>query len=90
MWRRLRSTTHRVCEQRNRTSAPDLVKDQNELFGETGHINKGIALAIRSRALLYAASPLFAGEGAAAKWEAGRQSCLRRDCPEQIFDAENH
>ena len=24
---------------------PDLVKDQNELFGETGHINKGIALA---------------------------------------------
>ena len=47
---------------------PDLVKDQNELFGETGHINKGIALAIRSRALLYA------GEGAAAKWEAAAKA----------------
>lgn len=53
---------------------PDLVKDQNELFGETGHINKGIALAIRSRALLYAASPLFTGEGAAAKWEAAAKA----------------
>lgn len=53
---------------------PDLVKDQNELFGETGHINKGIALSIRSRALLYAASPLFAGEGDAAKWEAAAKA----------------
>ena len=53
---------------------PDLVKDQNELFSETGHINKGIALSIRSRALLYAASPLFAGEGDAAKWEAAAKA----------------
>ena len=54
---------------------PDLVLNQNELFGETGHITKGIALSIRSRALLYAASPLFAGDGnASAKWEAAAKA----------------
>lgn len=54
---------------------PDLKISQSELFGETGHVTKGIALAIRSRALLYAASPLFAGEGdTSAKWEAAAKA----------------
>lgn len=63
---------------------PDLVLNQNELFGETGHITKGIALSIRSRALLYAASPLFAGNGdASAKWEAAAKAAydvIALDC----------
>lgn len=55
--------------------APDLVMSQGELFDEFGHITKGIALSIRSRALLYAASPLFAGEGdATEKWKAAARA----------------
>lgn len=55
--------------------APELPLDQNDMFHETGHMTKGIALAIRSRALLYAASPFFAGEGdATAKWEAAAKA----------------
>lgn len=58
------------------TLAPELVTSQTELPGnQTGHVTKGIALAIRSRALLYAASPLFAGEGdASTKWEAAAKA----------------
>lgn len=47
--------------------AEELPISQNEIFGETGHVTKGVALAIRARALLYAASPLFAGED--GDWE---------------------
>lgn len=48
--------------------APELPVSQNEIFGETGHVTRGVALAIRARALLYAASPLFAGGDDSEKW----------------------
>lgn len=55
--------------------APDLPLDHAEFFGETGRVNRGTALAIRARALLYAASPLFAGEGdASVKWKAAAKA----------------
>ena len=41
--------------------ANDLPVSHNEFYKETGRVTKGAALAIRARALLYAASPLFAG-----------------------------
>lgn len=43
--------------------ANDLPVDHNkDFYGETGRVTKGAALAIRARALLYAASPLFIGD----------------------------
>lgn len=48
--------------------AAELPLSQNEIFGETGHVTRGVALAIRARALLYAASPLFAGGDDSEKW----------------------
>lgn len=49
--------------------AEELPLSQNEIFGETGHVTRGVALAIRARALLYAASPLFANGDDSGKWE---------------------
>ena len=55
--------------------APELPLDQADFFNETGRVTRGAALAIRARALLYAASPLFAGTGdASAKWEAAAKA----------------
>ena len=55
--------------------APLLPLDHSEFFGETGRVNRGTALALRARALLYAASPLFAGEGDnSSKWEAAAKA----------------
>lgn len=42
--------------------ADDLPLSHNDFYGETGRVTKGAALAIRARALLYAASPLFIGD----------------------------
>ena len=53
----------------------NLPVDQKEFFGQTGRVTQGAALAIRARALLYAASPLFAGDGDAAdKWKAAAKA----------------
>ena len=41
--------------------ANELPLSHNEFYGETGRVTKGTALAVRARALLYAASPLFIG-----------------------------
>lgn len=41
--------------------ANDLPLTHNNFYGETGRVTKGAALAIRARAALYAASPLFLG-----------------------------
>ena len=43
--------------------APELPVDQNDFWDETGRVTKGAALALKSRALLYAASPLHNPEG---------------------------
>lgn len=55
--------------------ASELPLDHADFFGEVGRMTRGAALAIRARALLYAASPLFAGEeDASAKWEAAAKA----------------
>lgn len=48
--------------------ADELPLSYKDFYGETGRVTKGAALAIRARALLYAASPLFAGENKADAW----------------------
>ena len=55
-------------------TAPDLPENYIDVNGETGRITKGAALAIRSRALLYAASPLHNPDGDKAKWEAAAKA----------------
>lgn len=47
--------------------ADDLPLSHNDFYGETGRVTKGAALAIRARALLYAASPLFIGSQSPAE-----------------------
>lgn len=55
--------------------ASKLPEDQDEFYGEAGRVTKGAALAIKARALLYAASPLFAGTGdSSAKWQAAAKA----------------
>lgn len=56
--------------------ADDLPLSHNDFYGETGRVTKGAALAIRARALLYAASPLFIGEGhdQAVAWAAAARA----------------
>lgn len=55
--------------------ANKLPEDQVEFYKEDGRVTKGAALAIKARALLYAASPLFAGTGdASAKWQAAAKA----------------
>lgn len=49
--------------------ADKLPINHNDFFGETGRVTKGAALAIKTRALLYAASPLFAGAGNSELWQ---------------------
>lgn len=57
------------------TTATELPLDQSELFNETGRMDRGTALSIRSRALLYAASPLFnGGKSIPEKWEAAAKA----------------
>ena len=42
----------------------------NTYYAEVGRVTKGAALALKSRALLYAASPLNNPTGDKARWEA--------------------
>lgn len=48
--------------------ARELPVDQHDFFEETGRVTKGMALALRSRALLYAASPLHNPSGDKELW----------------------
>lgn len=51
------------------------VNHNTDFYGETGRVTKGAALAIRARALLYAASPLFIGErNPEEAWEAAAKA----------------
>lgn len=55
--------------------AADLPINQENFYKEFGRVTRGAALAIKARALLYAASPLFAGTGdASAKWQAAAKA----------------
>lgn len=57
--------------------APELPISHSSFFGETGRVTRGAALAIKARALLYAASPLFAGVGNSDdKWEAAAKAAF--------------
>lgn len=54
--------------------APELPVDQSDFWGETGRVTKGTALALKSRALLYAASALHNPDNDPAKWEAAAKA----------------
>ena len=54
--------------------APELPVDQNDFWDETGRATKGAALALKSRALLYAASPLHNPSNDLTKWEAAAKA----------------
>ena len=50
--------------------APHLPKSyEGERLGETGRITQGAVMAIKARALLYAASPLHNSEGSVSAWQ---------------------
>lgn len=49
--------------------APELPVSQNDLWKETGRVTRGAALALKSRALLYAASKLYNQDNDLSKWE---------------------
>lgn len=49
--------------------APKLPISHNDFWKETGRVTRGTALALKSRALLYAASPLHNPENNLSKWE---------------------
>lgn len=48
--------------------APKLPVSQADFWGDTGRVTQGLALALKSRALLYAASPLFNSNNEPEKW----------------------
>ena len=54
--------------------ANTLPVDHRDYRGDTGRATKGAALALKSRALLYAASPLHNESGDAQKWEAAAKA----------------
>ena len=54
--------------------AVDLLPEEYVSDGEWGRLTKGAALAMKSRILLYAASPLFNPSGDKTKWEAAAKA----------------
>lgn len=51
-------------------AAEELPVDHADFYLETGRMTKGAAMAVKARALLYAASPLYIGDGDPAEaWE---------------------
>ena len=54
--------------------APELPEDHMDFMLETGRVTKGMALALKSRALLYAASDLHNPSGDKALWEAAARA----------------
>ncbi len=58
-------------------AAKELPEDHEDFYQETGRMTKGAAMAVKARALLYAASPLYIEDGdAAAAWEAAAKAAL--------------
>lgn len=57
--------------------AEELPEHQSEVADETGRITKGAALALKSRALLYAASPLHNPDNDPLKWEAAAKAAYQ-------------
>lgn len=55
--------------------ADSLPKDYASFFGETGRVTQGAVLAFKSRALLYAASPLYA-DFSGVTWEQAAKAAL--------------
>lgn len=49
--------------------APELAINHKDFWNETGRVTRGAALALKSRALLYAASPFHNPENDLTKWE---------------------
>lgn len=49
--------------------APELPVSQKEFYNETGRVTRGMALSVKARALLYAASKLHNPSGDKSKWE---------------------
>lgn len=57
--------------------ANSLPTDHASFFEETGRVTKGAAMAIKARALLYAASPLFSeGQDEMKGWEAAARASM--------------
>lgn len=54
--------------------APELPVSQAEFWGETGRVTRGAALALKSRALLYAASELHNPDHNTEKWKKAAQA----------------
>lgn len=54
--------------------ALELPADQSEVRNETGRVTKGAALALKSRALLYAASALHNPDNDLTRWEAAAKA----------------
>lgn len=54
--------------------ALELPADQSEVRNETGRVTKGAALALKSRALLYAASALHNPDNDPTRWEAAAKA----------------
>lgn len=58
-------------------AAAELPEDHADFYEETGRMTKGGAMAVKARALLYAASPLYIGDGdAASAWEKAAKSAM--------------
>ena len=54
--------------------APELPVNQKDFWGETGRVTRGAVLALKSRALLYAASKLHNPDNDLTKWEKAAQA----------------
>lgn len=58
-------------------AAEELPLDHADFYEETGRMTKGAALAVKARALLYAASPLYIGDNDPAQaWEAAAKAAM--------------
>lgn len=79
--------------------APELPVVQTEISAETGRATRGAALALRSRALLYAASPLHNPENSLEKWEKAAEAAhdviemnaysLEKVADDPLYDGDN-
>lgn len=58
-------------------AAAELPEDHADFYQETGRMTKGAAMAVKARALLYAASPLYIEDrDPAAAWEAAAKAAM--------------
>ena len=64
--------------------APALPVSQKEFYNESGRVTRGMALSVKARALLYAASKLHNPSGEKSKWEKAAEAASEPD-PEHDF-----